>query len=157
MKRLLLLLFLLIPGTCLASRTLTDEFGRTVVVPDHPRKLICLAPSIVDDVYSLGAGSDVIAVSNYTTYPADAAKKPSIGAPLNPSLEKIIAMHPDLVLASGDFNRISVIDQLVRYGIPVFVVNPHGIAGIHKSILSLGRALNRNAEAAALVHDLETR
>lgn len=157
MKRLLLLLFLLIPGTCLASRTLTDELGRTVVVPDHPRKLICLAPSIVDDVYSLGAGSDVIAVSNYTTYPADAAKKLSIGAPLNPSLEKIIALHPNLVLASGDFNRISVIDQLGRYGIPVFVVNPHGIAGIHKSILSLGRALNRNAEAAALLHDLETR
>jgi len=157
MKRLLLLLFLLSPEACLASRTLTDELGRTVVVPDHPHKLVCLAPSIVDDVYSLGAGSDVIAVSDYTAYPADAPKKPSIGAPLNPSLEKIIALHPDLVLASGDFNRISVIDQLVRYGIPVFVVNPHGIAGIHKSILSLGRALNRNAEAAALLHDLETR
>ena len=157
MKRLLLLLFLLSPAVCLASRTLTDELGRTVVVPDHPRKLICLAPSIVDDVYSLGAGSDVIAVSDYTTYPADAAKKPSIGAPLNPSLEKIIAMHPDLVLATGDFNQIPAIDQLVRYGIPVFMVNPHGIAGIHKSILSLGHALNRDAEAAALLHDLQAR
>ena len=157
MKRLLLLLFLLSPAACLASRTLTDELGRTVVVPDHPRKLICLAPSIVDDVYSLGAGSDVIAVSDYTTYPADAAKKPSIGAPLNPSLEKIIALHPDLVLATGDFNQIPAIDQLVRYGIPVFMVNPHGIAGIHKSILSLGHALNRDAEAAALLHDLQAR
>ena len=157
MKRLLLLLFLLSPAVCLASRTLTDELGRTVVVPDHPRKLICLAPSIVDDVYSLGAGSDVIAVSDYTAYPADAAKKPSIGAPLNPSLETIIAMHPDLVLATGDFNQIPAIDQLVRYGIPVFMVNPHGIAGIHKSILSLGHALNRDAEAAALLHDLQAR
>jgi iron complex transport system substrate-binding protein len=157
MRRLLLLLFLLSPAVCLASRTLTDELGRTVVVPDHPRKLICLAPSIVDDVYSLGAGSDVIAVSDYTTYPADAAKKPSIGAPLNPSLEKIIAMHPDLVLATGDFNQIPAIDQLVRYGIPVFMVNPHGIAGIHKSIVTLGRALNRDAEAAALLHDLQAR
>jgi iron complex transport system substrate-binding protein len=157
MRRLLLLLFLLSPAVCLASRTLTDELGRIVVVPDHPRKLICLAPSIVDDVYSLGAGSDVIAVSDYTTYPADAVKKPSIGAPLNPSLEKIIAMHPDLVLATGDFNQIPAIDQLVRYGIPVFMVNPHGIAGIHKSILSLGHALNRDAEAAALLHDLQAR
>ena len=157
MKRLLLLLFLLSPAVCLASRTLTDELGRTVVVPDHPRKLICLAPSIVDDVYSLGAGSDVIAVSDYTAYPADAAKKPSIGAPLNPSLEKIIAMHPDLVLATGDFNQIPAIDRLVRYGIPVFMVNPHGIAGIHKSIVTLGRALNRDAEAAALLHDLQAR
>ena len=157
MKHLLVLLFLLSPAACLASRTLTDELGRTVVVPDHPRKLICLAPSIVDDVYSLGAGSDVIAVSDYTTYPADAVKKPSIGAPLNPSLEKIIAMHPDLVLATGDFNQIPAIDQLVRYGIPVFMINPHGIAGIHKSIVTLGHALNRDAEAAALLRDLQAR
>ena len=158
MRRLLLLLFLsLSPVTCVASRTLTDELGRTVVVPDHPHKLVCLAPSIVDDVYSLGAGSDVLAVSDYTTYPAEAAKKPSIGAPLNPSLEKIIALRPDLVLATGDFNRIPAIDQLSRYGISVYTVNPHGIAGIHKSIVSLGRALNRDAEAAALLHDLQTR
>jgi iron complex transport system substrate-binding protein len=157
MKELLLLLFLLSPATCLASRTLTDDLGRTVVIPDHPHKLVCLAPSIVDDVYSLGVGPDVIAVSDYTTYPAEASKKPSIGAPLNPSLEKIIALRPDLVLANGDFNQIPAIDQLFRYGIPVFTVNPHGIAGIHKSIVSLGRALNRDAEAAALLLDLQTR
>jgi len=156
MKRLLLL-FLLSPAACLASRTLTDELGRTVVVPDHPRKIICLAPSLVDDVYSLGAGSDVIAVSDYTTYPADAARKPSIGAPLNPSLERIVALHPDLVLGTGDMNQVPAIDQLVHYGIPVFMVNPHGVAGIHKSVLSIGRALNRNVEAAALLRNLQAR
>jgi iron complex transport system substrate-binding protein len=156
MKRLALLL-LLSPAACFASRTLTDELGRTVAVPDHPHKLVCLAPSIVDDVYSLGAGNDVIAVSEYTTYPADAAKKPTIGAPLNPSLEKIIALHPDLVLGTGDMNHLPSIDQLERYGIPVFVVNPHGIAGIYKSIASLGHALNRDSDAAHLLRDLQSR
>jgi len=156
MKRLALLLFLS-PAACFASRTLTDELGRTVAVPDHPHKLVCLAPSIVDDVYSLGAGNDVIAVSEYTTYPADAAKKPTIGAPLNPSLEKIIALHPDLVLGTGDMNHLPSIDQLERYGIPVFVVNPHGIAGIYKSIASLGHALNRDSDAAHLLRDLQSR
>ena len=156
MKRLLLLL-LLSPAACFASRTLTDELGRTVAVPDHPHKLVCLAPSVVDDVYSLGAGNDVIAVSEYTTYPAEAAKKPIIGAPLNPSLEKIIALHPDLVLGSGDMNHLPAIDQLERYGIPVFMVNPHGIAGIYKSIASLGHALNRESDAAHLLGDLQSR
>ena len=156
MKRLLLLL-LLSPAACFASRTLTDELGRTVAVPDHPHKLVCLAPSVVDDVYSLGAGNDVIAVSEYTTYPAEAAKKPIIGAPLNPSLEKIIALHPDLVLGSGDMNHLPAIDQLERYGIPVFMVNPHGIAGIYKSIASLGHALNRQSDAAHLLGDLQSR
>jgi ABC-type Fe3+-hydroxamate transport system substrate-binding protein len=156
MKRLLLLL-LLSPAACFASRTLTDELGRTVAVPDHPHKLVCLAPSIVDDVYSLGAGNDVIAVSEYTTYPVEAAKKPTIGAPLNPSLEKIIALHPDLVLGTGDMNHLPAIDQLERYGIPVFMVNPHGIASIYKSIASLGHALNRESDAAHLLRDLQVR
>jgi iron complex transport system substrate-binding protein len=156
MKRLVLLL-LLSPAACFASRTLTDELGRTVAVPDHPHKLVCLAPSIVDDVYSLGAGNDVIAVSEYTTYPDEAAKKPTIGAPLNPSLEKIIALHPDLVLGTGDMNHLPAIDQLERYGIPVFMVNPHGIAGIYESIASLGHALNRESDAAHLLRDLRAR
>jgi iron complex transport system substrate-binding protein len=156
MKRLLLLL-LLSPAACFASRTLTDELGRTVAVPDHPHKLVCLAPSIVDDVYSLGAGDDVIAVSEYTTDPAEAAKKPTIGGPLNPSLEKIIALHPDLVLGTGDMNHLPSIDQLERYGVPVFMVNPHGIAGIYKSIASLGHALNRDSDAAHLLRDLQAR
>jgi iron complex transport system substrate-binding protein len=128
-----------------------------VAVPDHPHKLVCLAPSIVDDVYSLGAGDDVIAVSEYTTDPAEAAKKPTIGGPLNPSLEKIIALHPDLVLGTGDMNHLPSIDQLERYGVPVFMVNPHGIAGIYKSIASLGHALNRDSDAAHLLRDLQAR
>jgi iron complex transport system substrate-binding protein len=155
MKRLLLLL--LLNPACFASRTLTDELGRTVAVPDHPHKLVCLAPSVVDDVYSLGAGNDVIAVSEYTAYPAEAAKKPTIGAPLSPSLEKIIALHPDLVLGIGDMNHLPAIDQLERYNIPVFMVNPHGIAGIYKSIAGLGHALGRDADAARLLRDLQAR
>ena len=157
MRRFILLVFLLSPAMCLASRQVTDELGRTVVVADHPHRLICLAPSVVDDVYSLGSGSDVIAVSDYTTYPPEAAKKPTIGAPLNPSLEKIIALHPDLVLGTGGINQIPEIDQLAHYGIPVFMVNPHGIAGIYKSIVSLGEALNRQAQARDLVNDLKAR
>jgi iron complex transport system substrate-binding protein len=157
MKRLLALLLLVAPAMCFASRTVTDELGRTVVVPDHPHRLICLAPSIVDDVYSLGAGSDVIAVSEYTAYPEEAVKKPTIGAPLNPSLEKIVAMHPDLVLGTGGMNHMPAVDLLERYGIPVFMVDPHGIAGIYKSITSLGHALNIDSDAASLLRDLQER
>jgi ABC-type Fe3+-hydroxamate transport system substrate-binding protein len=157
MKLLLTLLLLVAPAMCFASRNVTDELGRTVVVPDHPHRLICLAPSIVDDVYSLGAGPDVIAVSEYTAYPEEAAKKPTIGAPLNPSLEKIVAMHPDLVLGTGGMNHMPAVDLLERYGIPVFMVDPHGIAGIYKSITSLGHALNRDSDAASLLGDLQER
>ena len=151
----LVLLFAAVP--CFASRTITDELGRTVVVPDHPHRLVCLVPSIVDDVYSLGAGDDVIAVSDYTKFPAQAAAKPKIGAPMNPSLESIVALHPDLVLGSGDMNHVQTANQLESYGIPVFMVNPHGIAGIYTSILSLGKALRRESDASRLIQSLQAR
>ena len=142
---------------CFASRTLKDELGRVVEVPDHPHRVICLIPSVVDIVYSLGAGADVVAISDFTKYPKEALQKPSIGLPLSPSIEAIVAQHPDLVLGSGDLNVLESAGSLQRLGIPVFMVDPHGIEGIYTSIFSIGKALNREADAAALVARLRAR
>jgi iron complex transport system substrate-binding protein len=140
-----------------ATRKVNDELGRTVEVADHPHRVICLIPSVVDIVYSLGARADVVAISNFTKYPKEALEKPSIGLPLNPSMESIIALHPDLALGSGDLNTMEFAGQLERLGIPVFMVDPHGIEGIYASILSIGRALNREPDAKTLVARLRTR
>jgi ABC-type Fe3+-hydroxamate transport system substrate-binding protein len=142
---------------CFASRTLKDELGRTVEVPDHPHRVICLIPSVVDIIYSLGAGADVVAISDFTKYPKEALQKPSIGLPLSPSMEALVAQHPDLVLGSGDLNVLESAGSLQRLGIPVFMVDPHGVDGIYASILSIGRVLNREADAAALVARLTAR
>jgi ABC-type Fe3+-hydroxamate transport system substrate-binding protein len=155
--RLLILLVCLTPLPSFASRTVTDELGRKVVVPDHPHRLVCLIPSVVDDVYALGAGSDVVAVSDFTKYPAAASAKPSIGLPSSPSLEMILSLHPDLVLGSGDSHGIQIVDQLQQYGIPVFMVDPHGIAGIYKSLHSLGMVLDRESSANDLIARLHSR
>jgi iron complex transport system substrate-binding protein len=142
---------------CFASRTLKDELGHTVEVPDHPHRVICLIPSVVDIIYSLGAGADVVAISDFTKYPKEALQKPSIGLPLSPSMEAIVAQHPDLVLGSGDLNVLESAASLQRLGIPVFMVDPHGVDGIYASILSIGKVLNREADAAALVARLRAR
>jgi len=142
---------------CFATRTVNDELGRTVEVPNHPHRVVCLVPSVVDIVYSLGAGADVAAISDFTKYPKEALEKPSIGLPLNPSIETIVALHADLALGTGDLNTLEFAGQLERLGIPVFMVDPHGIEGIYGSILSIGRALNREPDAKALVARLRTR
>ncbi len=142
---------------CFASRTVNDELGRTVELPDHPHRVVCLVPNVVDIAYSLGAGADIVAISDFTKYPKEALQKPSIGLPLNPSIETIVALHPDLVLGSGDLNTLEFVGHLQRLGIPVFMVAPHGIEGIYASILSLGRALNREADAKAVVAQLRKR
>ena len=150
-------LLISLASPCFASRTVQDELGRKVEVPDHPHRVVCLIPNVVDIVYSLGAGSDVVAISAFTKYPKEALAKPSIGLPLNPSLEAIIALHPDLVLGSGDLNTLEFAGHLQRLGIPVFMVDPHGIAGIYASILNLGGVLNRETDANALVLRLRAR
>jgi ABC-type Fe3+-hydroxamate transport system substrate-binding protein len=159
MRSLLWTIILLtsLTAPCFASRTLKDELGRTVEVPDHPHRVICLIPSVVDIVYSLGAGTDVVAISDFTKYPKEALQKPSIGLPLSPSIEAIVARHPDLVLGSGDLNVLESADSLQRLGIPVFMVDPHGIDGIYASIFSIGKALNREADATALIARLRAR
>jgi iron complex transport system substrate-binding protein len=152
---ILLLTSIAVP--CFASRTVKDELGRSVELPDHPHRVVCLVPSVVDIVYALGAGEDVVAISDFTKYPKEALQKPSIGLPLNPSIEAIIALHPDLVLGSGDMNTLESAGHLQRLSIPVFMVDPHGIEGIYGSILSLGGALNRETDAHTLVARLRTR
>src|ERR1700733_5543382 len=157
-KRLLVCLCILtfvIPGC--ASRVLKDETGRSVTVPDHPHRIICLVPSITDSVFSLGAAIDVVAISDYVKYPPEALLKPSIGSISNPSMETILSLHPDLVLGMPQSNQRSVLDQIESLGIPVYLVDPHGIAGILHSIASLGQAINRESQAAAVVARLKLR
>jgi ABC-type Fe3+-hydroxamate transport system substrate-binding protein len=158
-KRLLSLLSLtaMLAVPCFASRTLTDEMGRKVVVPDHPHRVICLMPSVTDTVFALGAGDDVVAISDYTKYPAAALTKPSVGDLIKPSIETILSLHPDLVIGYQPKGPMEVTEQLERVGIPIFLVSPHGIAGIMHSVETIGQALNRTPQADALVHSLQQR
>ncbi len=144
-------------GSCGASRTLVDEVGRTVVVPDHPHRIICLVPSVTNDVFALGAGADVVAVSDYTKYPAEAKTRPSVGSLTSPSLETIVALHPDLVIGMRSMSQGGTMAQLERLSIPVYEVDPHGLEGIFRSVADVGEALNRGAEAKTLVAQLRQR
>ena len=157
MTRLFSLVFLCLSLPAFAQRTLTDDLGRSVTVPDHPHRLICLMPNLVDDVYALGEGSAIVAVTDYTKYPLAAKTKPTVGLPLSPSLETIVSLHPDLVLAGGEPDIGKKLDELQKAKIPVFAVAAHGIEGIYHSIASVGLALNREQQATALVGKLRDR
>ena len=159
MKRLLQVIsvFAVFSVPCLASRTLTDELGRTVIVPDHPHRIVCLMPSVTDTVFALGAGDDVVGISDYTEYPAEALKKPSVGDLIHPSIEVILGLHPDLVIGMQPEGPMESTDQLERVGIPVFLVNPHGLEGIFHTVQTVGSALNRTPQADALIAQLRHR
>jgi iron complex transport system substrate-binding protein len=139
------------------SRSVTDETGRVVVVPDHPHRIVCLAPSITDEVYALGAGDDVVGISDYVKYPKEALKKPSVGSILTPSIETIVALHPDILLAMKTINGAGSVEKFRQLGIPIFLIDPHGMEGIFRALTSVGDALNRKDVAAAEVARLRQR
>lgn len=149
--------YLCVCALLLASRELKDELGRTVRLPDHPQRVVCLAPSLTETVYALGLGDAVVGVTDFTDDPPEARTKPSVGGLTDASLEKIVSLHPDLVLAMGALNREETVNDLERVGIPVFVVNAQGLQGILESIVHLGNALNCPNDAERLVKRLESK
>lgn len=153
----LLLALYLSTTVAFASRVITDEAGRRVQLPNHPHRIVCLVPSVTDAVFALGAGADVVAISDYTKYPAAALAKPSVGNPTQPSLEVLLALHPDIVLGIETSSPIDSLLQIERLGIPVYLVNPRGLDGLLRSVTHLGEALDREREAATLVASLEHR
>ncbi len=159
MKKLIVLYLLLLPAffSCFAGRVAKDETARMVDLPDHPHRIICLVPSITDSVFSIGAGADVVAISDYTKYPAEALSRPSVGSIMSPSMETILSLHPDLILGMPHANEQASLEELEHLGIPVYLVDPHGINGILHSIVSLGVATDHEREAQAEVAHLQRR
>jgi iron complex transport system substrate-binding protein len=159
MRKLSILAAVFVLSACAcASRTLRDETGRIVILPDQVHRIVCLTPSVTDTVYALGAASDVVGITDYTEYPEQAAReKPSVGDIINPSLERIISLHPDVVLGVSTLNSPATIQGLERVAIPVFLVNGHGLAGVYTSITSIGHALGREHDAKNLVDQLRAR
>jgi iron complex transport system substrate-binding protein len=139
------------------TRGVTDGVGRRVELPDTPHRVVTLTPSLTEMMYSLDAGGDLVGVTDYTDYPTEAHTKPSVGGMVDPSIERIVALHPDLVFAESKANRASTIDALQRLGIPVFVIRAEGLDGILQAVQQVGTALNRTSAARTLVDRLRAR
>ena len=123
------------------ARSVTDDTGRTVFVPAQVRRIVSLAPSLTETLFALGVGDRVVGVSDYCNYPAAARTRPSVGAPLNPSLESIAALRPDLVVAAKSANRRETVDELARLGIATYATDAHSVEQILTSIEHLADAL----------------
>jgi iron complex transport system substrate-binding protein len=153
-----LLVLLLLTLSAWAARVEHDETGRPVTVPDSVHRVISLAPSITNMVYAVGAQGDLVGITGFTEFPPEAAQqKPSVGDVVHPSLERIVALHPDLVLALPEFNGAETVAGLQRLGVPVFLFTTGDIANIYRSVESVGRLMGREQEATAVINDLHAR
>ena len=114
------------------ARTFTDTMGRSVTLPDVPRRIVSLVPSITEVLFEFGYGDQVVGITDYCTEPAaDVVHKPRIGGTKNPDIPAIMAMQPQLVLAVAEENRRHDVEQLEAADIPVYVFEPGTVrAGI---------------------------
>jgi iron complex transport system substrate-binding protein len=153
-----LLVLLLLTLSARAARVEHDETGRSVTVPDSVHRVISLAPSITNMVYAVGAQGNLVGITGFTEFPPEAAQqKPSVGDVVHPSLERIVALRPDLVLALPEFNGAETVAGLQRLGVPVFLFTTGDIANIYRSVESVGRLMGREQEATVLINDLHAR
>jgi iron complex transport system substrate-binding protein len=139
------------------ERFTVDEVGRRVLIPESPKRIVSLAPSITETVFALGLNDKIVGVTNYCNYPVQALEKPRIGGFVNPSIENIVFLRPDLVIATDDGNRREVIDKLTELGIPVFVTYPKNFGEILRTIENIGWITGRGTEASRIVKGIKGR
>ena len=101
-----------------ARLTVTDEFGRTIQVPQPVLRMVSLAPSLTETIFALGAGDRLVGDTDACDYPDAAKTKSKVGNVQAPSLEEIVALRPDLVLATTSANLRVTVDALERLGYP---------------------------------------
>ena len=136
----ILLCLLLLPAAVGAEPVSVVDFtGRTVTLPAPAQRIIALAPHIVENLYSAGAGDRLVGVVSYSNFPEAARSLPQVGSYNAFSLEQIVAARPDLILMWGSGNGAGALEKLERLGIPVYVSELRQLSDIPASIRLLGK------------------
>ena len=130
-----------------------DYLGTTYTIEKEPQKVVSVSPSMTELIYALGAQDKLVGRSDYCDYPEEAASVESVGSMQTPDVEKIISLEPDLVIVTNMVDE-QVVSKLTDVDISVLTVaDVQDLSQIYDMVSMVGAALNKNAEAAALVEE----
>ena len=139
------------------TRVLTDDAGRRVSLPFKVDRVISLAPNLTEIVFAVGGGDRLVGRTSYCDFPAEAKAVAEVGDTLTPSLERIIALKPQVVLISTASQLEIFTQQLQDQNIAVFVTDPHDLEGVFRTIQQVGEILGQKEQAGLLVQKLRER
>lgn len=143
MKRIAFL-FPLLSLLCLALASparalqLTDDRGATLTFAQSPQRIISLLPSLTESVCELGQCRRLVGVDRYSNFPASVQKLPQLGGGLDPNIEMIVALKPDVVLLATSSRAA---DRLQALGLKVVALEPRSHADVQRVMLKLGQLL----------------
>lgn len=118
--------------------SVTDDRGRTVTLTRAPQRIVSLLPSLTETVCELGGCARLVGVDRYSDFPASVRSLPQVGGGLDPSVEAIVALRPDLVLAATS-TRVN--DRLEALGLTVVALEPHTAADVRHVLDTVGLLL----------------
>ncbi|HGY09984.1 MAG TPA: ABC transporter substrate-binding protein [Oceanithermus profundus] len=150
MKKLLFLIGALL-GLAFATSyplTVNDDLGRTVVLAVAPKRIVVMLPSATETLCAVGACDRIVATDDYSNWPEEVREKPKAGGLYNPNVELIASFEPDLVITSK-YGKLT--EALEKLGLTVYAVNTQTYDDIFRTARNLGRLVDREAEAEALV------
>lgn len=122
---------------------------------EQPRRIVSLVPALTEMLFAMGAGPQVIAVSSYDQDPPEVRQLPRVGALLDPDVERILALRPDLVLVYG--SQSDLMAQLTRAAIPYFSYRHGGVSGVVATMRTLGAAAGHAQSAERAAVEIERR
>ena len=156
MKLRLALLFLAIIAVPAQAITVLDFSGREVTLDQPAKRIVALAPHIVENLYSAGAGDKLVGVVSYSNFPDEAKNVPEVGTYNAFSLEQVLALQPDLVVMWGSGNGMQTLPQFETLGIPVYVSELRQLSDVPKSIRNLSQLAGTPAIGEAEASRIET-
>ncbi|MEO8379659.1 MAG: helical backbone metal receptor [Acidobacteriota bacterium] len=129
--------------------TTADDLGRPVVLPARIRRVVTLAPNLTEMLFAIGAGERLVGTDDYSNHPAAARALPKVGG-MQPNIETLVALKPDVIFASTEGNHPNLAPALSAAGIPLFVIRTDRLAEIPAGMRRLGTILGvPGADAAA--------
>ena len=129
-----------------APVTVQDDSGNSLTLPAPALRIVSLAPHTTELLFALGAGSEVVGVSQFSDYPEAAGRLPQVGGSSGFDLERIAALKPDLVVIWKSGTSPAQIDALKSLGLPVFESEPHDFATVASSLERLGKLAGKADE-----------
>lgn len=138
---------------CLATAGVSANHQVTKSPNHQISRIISLVPAVTEMLYEIGAGPRLVAVSSYDTYPPEVTKLPNVGALLDPNVERILSLKPDLVVVYG--SQVDLKQQLARAGIDVFNYRHAGIADVATTIRELGARTGDAVKAGVVADTIE--
>jgi iron complex transport system substrate-binding protein len=134
--------------------TVVDDFNFSVTIEKKPERIVSLAPSNTENLFAIGVGDKVVAVTDFCNYPPEVKNITKIGGFTTIDIEKVVSLNPDLVVAS-EGNGQQNVETLKNLGLTVVAFSPKSIDDIKKNVLLLGRITGEEENASKLVNFID--